>query len=168
MRYALLVLFLTAGTLGFGQTGPTSPFSFGQPIQAPLSGASQDRNFGKAPPQWDALRALPQTLIEIAPPKSGVLLGDARIDPKIVRHPSQQNLGTQPLGTELAQNLYPGLRFQPIQEPRMGEALREPGSGPLSITWPKLTVHEIPTQWPALKMEPVGGALKGEVDPSSR
>jgi hypothetical protein len=167
MRYALLVLFLTAATLGFGQTGPASPFSFGQPIQAPLPGVSQDRNFGKAP-QWDALRALPQTFIEIVPPKPSVLLGDARIDPKIVRHPSQQNLGTQPLGTELAQNLYPGLRFQPIQEPMIGEPLREPSSGPLSITWPRLKVHEIPTQWPALKMEPVGGALKGEADPSSR
>jgi len=162
MRCALFVLFLSAGTVGFGQAGAVPPFSSGQPVQIPLPG-SQASEFGQAPWQWNALRAVPPSIVEIFPKKPNVLLGDASIDPKIVRHPSQQNLGTPPQGTEIAQNLFPGLKFQPIDSQMIERPPSMRSIEPLSITWPKLKVHEIPTDWPKLKTEPIGDASAPDV-----
>jgi hypothetical protein len=85
-------------------------------------------------------------------------LGDAEIDPRIIVHPPQSRIGDQPSGTQIAQNLYPGLTFQRIDGPLGGEQPRASKPDRLSTTWRNLEVKRIPTQWPKFKMEPVAGA----------
>ena len=150
MRCALFTLLLSAGTLAFGQAGPAAPLApFGQ---APSPWAALNRDFGRmTPQQWNGLGSLHSRTVLVPPPKQAVVpLGDASIDPQIVRHPSAQDLGTPPPGTQVAQNLFPGLTFQPID----GQ-LCAPKDGLLSTTWPKLEVRRIPITWPNLKMEPI-------------
>jgi hypothetical protein len=60
---------------------------------------------------------------------------DARIDPRIIVHPPSSSVGTLPPGTLVAKNLYPDLRFQPVQ-------------------WPNLKFQRIPTQWPRFEIVP--------------
>ncbi len=155
MRWSLMLL-LSAGSLAFGQTGPAKPFTFGQAPPAPFAGMAQGHDFGNAPLHWDTLSSLPQTIFDISPTTTSGLLGDATIDPKMVIHPSRHDLGALPAGTQTARNQFPRLTFQPI-----GGEGREPGAGALSTIWPKAKVKQIPTQWPKLKMDLVGGGLKG-------
>jgi hypothetical protein len=166
MRYTLFSLLLTAGSMAFGQAGPASPFSSGLPIQTPLPWSLQKPDFGKAPPNWDALRVLPRSEIEVQPPKAAALLGDARIDPEMVVRPARSRIGALPEGKLVAQNLYPGLRFQ-----RIDDAACAPDAAPLSTTWPRLKVKEIPITWPEMRMEWARSATQNdrrEADPSTR
>ena len=154
MRCALFTMLLSAGTLGFGQAGPAAPLTpFGQ---APSPQQTwQGHDFGRLPTwHWDpSLSTLHSSTVVLPPSKQTIVpLGDASIDPQIVRHPSLKNLGTLPPGTQVAQNLFPGLTFQPIENERCA-----PPSGLLSTMWPALEVKRIPTRWPKLKMEPVDG-----------
>jgi len=158
MRCGLLILCLSGGTLGLGQAGPAASLTpFGQ---APSPWTAQSRDFGKLPEwRWDpSLSSLrPQTVL-LPPPKTATVpLGDASIDPRILRHPAANDLGTQPPGTQVAQNLFPGLKFQPIDGPQCPQQPGAAQAEPLPTTWPKLKVQRIPTDWPRLKMEPVAG-----------
>jgi hypothetical protein len=104
------------------------------------------------PQRWNGLSLLHSRTVLVPPPNQAVVPLDASIDPQIVRHPSQKDVGAIPPGTQVAQNLFPGLRFQPIE----GQPCA-PASEPLSTIWPLLNVHRIPMDWPNLKMEPVEG-----------
>jgi hypothetical protein len=152
MRTAILLFSLcagsaSAGSAGFGQAAPASPPN---PLgQSPWT--AQGREFGKLPDGY-ALRGVPPGRADLFQPKTAVPLGDASIDPQMLLHPTARDLGTQPPGMLMAQNLYPGLKFQPI-----GAQPRAPRGGLLSTTWPKLKIEEIPVFWPHLKTEPVGG-----------
>jgi hypothetical protein len=166
MRCTLFSLLLAAGSLAFGQAGPSSPFASGLPIQTPLPWSLQKPDFGKAPPNWGSLRIVPRTVIEVPPPKGDVLVGDAQIDPEIVVRPARSRVGALPEGKLVAQNLYPGLRFQRIDDAQCGlEAT------PLQTTWPLLKVKEIPVTWPGMRMERAKSSIQSnsaQVDPSTR
>ncbi|MGO9438000.1 MAG: hypothetical protein ACLPH3_06515 [Terracidiphilus sp.] len=161
MRITVLALFLSAGSTAFGQLGPAGPLNPNPPGRLPSPWTAQGRDFGKmTPPQWEGLGALHSRTVLLPPPKQAVVpLGDAQIDPKIIHHPSPRNLGTQPAGTQIAQNLYPGLTLQPIDEPQCA-----PNAGPRSTTWPELKIEKIPTVWPKFKLEPIGGRARQAVD----
>jgi hypothetical protein len=154
MRCALFMMFLSAGTLGFGQAGPAAPPTpFGQ--EPSPQQTWQGHDFGRLPTwHWDpSLSTLRSSKVVLPPSKQAIVpLGDASVDPQIVRHPSQRSLGTLLPGTQVAQNLFPGLTFQPIEDQRCA-----PASGPLSTIWPQLEMKQIPITWQNLKMEPVDG-----------
>lgn len=161
MRATLLILILSGGAQALGQTRPSIPFSAGpvtagQATQTPAPGW----DFSTMPrwPRWDpALTSLRTETVLQPGPKSTIPLGDASIDPRMVHHPSRKDIGTLPPGTQVAQNLFPGLVFQPIA----GGQRCAPSGGPLATTWPRLKVEPIPITWPSLKTEPaeVGSAL---------
>jgi hypothetical protein len=166
MRSTLLILCLSGGALAFGQAGPSFPFSVspvpsGQAIQT----AAPGWNFSKMPqwPRWDpSLNSRSQTVFRPGPQPT-VQLSGASIDPQIVRHPTAKDLGTLPPGTQVAQNLYPGLVFQPIA----GGRRCPPSSGPLATTWPLLKLETIPITWPAFKAEPaVAGSALAAAEPA--
>src|SRR5579863_6044710 len=86
MRCSLSILILSAGTLAFGQTGPSFPFSSGQPSQSlsPWNGQeiAPGPDFTKTPEwRWNpALSTLGTRMVLLPPPKSiTVPLGDAAI-----------------------------------------------------------------------------------------
>jgi hypothetical protein len=175
MRCSLSILILSAGTLAFGQTGPSFPFSSGQPSQSlsPWNGQeiAPGPDFTKTPEwRWNpALSTLGTRMVLLPPPKSiTVPLGDAAIDPQILRRPSPRDLGVQPPGTQIAQNLFPGLKFQPVDGQLSAQESFSPHTGPLPATWPQLNVHRIPTDWPKLTMGPVGGNSGPTIDRTHR
>jgi len=77
------------------------------------------------------------------------------LDPMIVVHPPQFSLGVQPSGTLLSQNLYPGLTFLPIEDPKTkGE--------PIPTTWPNARIEPIPIVWPKVELLPIESVPKGQ------
>ena len=172
MRCTLFALFLSAGTLALGQAGPASPLTpfVQEPLipfgQAPSLWSTLNHNFGRmTPQQWEGLQGLHSWTVLLPPPKTVAPLGDASMDARMIRRPSGQNLGMQPPGTQVAQNLFPGLKFQPIDDPLCPQQPGASQAEPLSTTWPKLEVKRIPTDWPTLRMEPVGEL--GEAAPAT-
>ena len=146
---AILSGAILFGAAAFGQSAPGDLLNPNAAGQSPWT--AQDRDFGKLPPGWSGAAKAPfGTLVRPAPAPRPPL-GDARIDPQMILHPTARDLGTQPPGTLVAQNLYPGLKFQPI-----GAQLCAPRGGLLSTTWPKLKVEPIPITWPNMKRMPVG------------
>jgi hypothetical protein len=145
---------IMSGSAAFGQSVPSDLLNPNPPGQSFWS--AQARDFGKLPPGWSGAAKAPLwTVIRPAPaypPDSHrARMSDASIDPQMILRPTARDLGTQPPGTLVAQNLYPGLTFQPIEaQPCV------PKGGLLSTTWPKLKIEEIPVFWPHLKTEPVG------------
>jgi len=75
-------------------------------------------------------------------------LDDARIDPKIIAHPSQPKLepGAQRPGTTVANNEFPGLQLLPI---------KSSAGKTIPTQWPHFKLQEIPTQWPLFTLSPV-------------
>lgn len=161
MRIAILALSLLAGATAFGQSSPVGPLNPNPPGSPQSPWAALGRDLGKRPPQqWEGLGALHSSTVLLPPPKQVVVpLGDAQIDPKMVLHPSQRNLDSQPPGTLVAQNLYPGLTLMPIDGPQCA-----PSSGPRSTTWPELKIEKIPTVWPQFNLKPIGGSARQIVD----
>ena len=139
MRLATLVLLLCAGPSAFCQSttpAPAKPHP-NHPDklwQLPPEFAQPQMDFGKFPRNWDSLKVVPRTEIMIGNPARN--LGDARIDPKIIVHPPQSSIGVQPPGTLVARNLYPNLRFLPIE-------------------WPYAKFEQIPTNWPNYKLDSI-------------
>lgn len=79
---------------------------------------------------------------------------NVQIDPNIIVHPPQPSLGEQAPGTQIAQNLYPGLVLLPIDESKA--KLQQ-----IPITWRNLNVQNIPIVWPRLEIKQVeNGAAK--------
>jgi hypothetical protein len=157
MRMAILLFSFCAGPAlfgsacsglaAFGQSAPGDLLNPNSPGQSPWT--AQSRDFSKLPPGWSGAAKAPLwTVLQRAP---RARMRDAQIDPQMILHPTARDLGTQPPGTLVAQNLYPGLKFQPIDA-----QVCTPRGGLLSTTWPKLKIEEIPIFWPDLKTEPVG------------
>lgn len=167
MRCSLLLLVLSTGTVALGQAGPVNSLPAEPLGQSPWAAPNGD--FSKMPQwRWDpSLGSFRTQSVLLPPSKSLIRLGDAAIDPQILRHPSTSDLGAQPPATQLAQNEFPGLKFQPINElsggPASGASRCEPGPQLLSTTWPKLQVEQIPNTWPGLKM----GSVTERAGPTS-
>ena len=154
MRTAILALcvcgvFAWSGAAAFGQSAPAGPLSPNPP--RPSLWTELGREFGKLPPGSTGTAKAPPGIVVRPALAPRAPLGNASIDPKMILHPTARDLGTQPPGILVAQNLYPGLKFQPIDAQPCG-----PKGGLLSTTWPKLKVEPIPITWPNAKMKPVG------------
>jgi len=67
-------------------------------------------------------------------------IGPRTVDPEIVMHPPQSSLGDQAPGTQVAQNLYPGLTLLPIQDSKAK-------TQPIPIAWPNAQIKDIPIVW---------------------
>jgi hypothetical protein len=150
MRLTTLAVFLSSGTAALCQlAAPNSSNPEQHWLTAPglaVPGlAEPGRDFTKIPPRWHFDFAVP-----ISRPAPGALhqRDDAQIDPKIIVHPPESSVGEQPPGTQLAQNLYPGLSMLPIQE-------SQAKGQPIPTTWPNLKVHNIPVVWPKFEIKPV-------------
>jgi hypothetical protein len=150
MRCTLFPLFLFAGTFALGQASPAAPFPSEPLGQARTPWTVPGGDWSKLPPRWNpGLAPQPTTVFEAPPAGPLARLGDSSIDPQMILHPTAKDLGAQPAGTLVAQNLYPGLRYLPIDTEQCA-----PNGGPLSTTWPKLKAEPIPITWPKFKMEP--------------
>ena len=151
MRLSVLVLFLSPVSPIFAQSNPSIPFT-APPNSSPWS--MQERDFSKLPPNFRFMPGLalsrPQSILALPQvPQPNPLVG-MQLDPQIVVHPPQLRLGSLPPGTQVAQNLYPGLVFQPIDHQRC-----RPEVAQLSTVWPDLKVQRIPTEWLKVKIAPV-------------
>ncbi len=132
MRSRILVLFLCVGTTAFCQPAAGSPDQLGR-VETAFTHPVWEIN--QLPSGWNMNNTAPvRVLIQ---PRAGAAQhwNDARIDPRIIVHPPPSSVGTLPPGTLVAKNLYPDLRFQPVQ-------------------WPNLKFQRIPTQWPRFEIVP--------------
>lgn len=144
MRLTILALFLSTGSAALcqsAQPAPANPPTLTQPQWAQpgagLSTPPRDWHFNAQPPQKTIILPAPVPLDR---------QGEAQIDPKMIVHPPQSSLGEQAPGTQIAQNLYPGLVLQRIEEPKA--KLQQ-----IPITWPNLKVQNIPTTWSKLEIK---------------
>jgi hypothetical protein len=139
MKCVLVGVVLSTGVMAFAQGASPAPMNPGT-----SAWTARTQHLDRLPPQWQISSAPLARRIGI-PWKP---LGGAEIDPEIIVRPAQRDLGAQPAGTLMAENLYPGLRFQPIELPRCSPAVE-----PLSTLWPKLAIKQIPVDWPNLNMK---------------
>lgn len=142
MRFCVFAVLLSAGPVVLCQSGPATPFdpnNFGR-FSSPWT--AQGGDFGKLPGEWNSLCTMPSGRMHLSPQKPTAPLGDAAIDPRIVVHPPERNLGTQYAGTLVAQNLYPGLRLLPIDAGKQGAA-------PPAGVWPGLKIGSVNAGSPA-------------------
>jgi hypothetical protein len=150
MKVALLTIVLATGSIASGQSNagdPSRPDLFGK---SPSARMSPERGFPALRVQPDFI---PQWKIYLPPPRPANRLGDLSIDPRILIHPAQRNLGSQPPGVAVAQNQFPGLTLLPIDGQRPSPALK-----PIPITWPNLKTEPIPTACPQCGLVPVNAS----------
>ena len=146
MRFALLILFLSAGAFCQAAQLPTdrsrhdeSPAT-GKPSTAPID---LDKLFSSSPMK-------PFTPLELFAPAQ--VAAEARshgteVDPKIIVRPPQASLGLQQ-GVPIHQNQFANLQMLPIASPHAG-------INAIPTQWPNLKVQGTPTQWPRLEVHPV-------------
>jgi hypothetical protein len=148
MRLKILALLLSAGTAALCQTATPAAVNPEQHwLTAP--GMSQPGFDITRPPQdWHFNSSLPRNTIILPGPGAPFRGSEAQIDPMIVLHPPQASLGAQPPGTQIAQNLYPGLLLMPVAESKLK-------AEPIPTTWPNLKVQQIPIVWPKLEIKQV-------------
>jgi len=146
MRLTIFALFLSAGTSALCQSAaPANPSP--RSLTAP-QWAQPDSGFSIQPRESHLNPDLQQKTIILPAPAPMQKQQTAQLDPKIIVHPPQSSLGEQPLATQIAQNLYPGLTMLPINEWK-GNAHQIP------IEWPNLKVQNIPTAWPKVEIKSV-------------
>ena len=158
MRSAIFVLFLLSGSAAFSQAPtPGNPF---RPHQNPPTFTWPGNDFSKQPPAWNGT-SIP-TEPAIVPLRGGPArdLDRSGIDSQMIIHPPKSSHGAEQQGTFVAQNLYPGLRFLPVDTvqdngalPRFDGSVRriEVPASP----WPKLKKQLIPITWPNFKLLPI-------------
>jgi hypothetical protein len=153
MRLAVLALFICGGTMATGQQTAHAPAFPEQPSLTSHGMALPSGDFAKHPPQRHFNLVVPRSAIIL--PGSLRQPNDAQIDPKIIVLPPQSSIGEQTPGMQVAENLYPGLKFLPIDE---SKAKLEP----IPTSWPNLKIENIPTVSPKLEVLPVQGATAGK------
>ncbi len=146
MRFALLILFLSAGA--FCQAAQL-PIDSGKHDESPATGKPSttpidlDKLFSSSPVK-------PFTRLEsFAPAQVAVKARsrDTEVDPKMIVRPPQASLSLQQ-GILIDQNQFANLRMLPIDSPHAG-------TNPIPAQWPNLKVQTIPAQWPRLEIHPV-------------
>jgi len=115
MRLTILGMLFCAGTTALCQTTAPPPASPDNLWQAPLVATPPARDFSKLPPGWQASTVVPPRFLFQPKEETSTRLGDAKIDPKIIVHPPQSNIGVNPPGTPMSQNEYPHLQMLPIE-----------------------------------------------------
>jgi len=155
MRLTILVLLFSSGTAAFCQMAAPAAANPPQLFLIPLGNAQPGREFNKLPPNLTITSVQPLTILipfDAGLPRLG---SQVQIDPQIVVHPATSNVGVQPLGTQVAQNLYPGLLLLPIDELKLK-------AEPIPAAWPKLKVEQIPIVWPKCAIKPVESGVAGQ------
>jgi len=148
MRVLVASLLLSAGVPLFCQSAGTLP--------APDEYLPR-KALGKSSPAWHMTPGESSKMM--LPPGTGSLkAGSAQIDPGMVVHPPPASIGVQPPGTLVAQNLYPGLKLMPIEQPK-------PKGIPIPTTFANARMVEIPTTWPGYKAIAIGS---GKADSASK
>ncbi len=158
MHLKVFALILSVSSLPALSQSSQAPFIYAEPGKTPPAltlqpgqdfGPGQDFRKGRREWKLSPFTPFSETILQ-APPTLKALrpLGDAQIDPNILRRPPHSVLDAQPQGTLMAQNQFPGLRFLPI------ESLKGTW-GPISTVWPKLKIERIPIEWPRAKIIPV-------------
>jgi hypothetical protein len=151
MKTTSIVLLLCVATPAICQSATPTPSNPLQLFQTPPASAKPWMDFVKplSLPAFSISTPLRQFIV----PKTGAAprWNDAQIDPKIIVRPPQSKLGVQPLGTIIAKNEFPNLRFLPIASP--GSTLH-----PVRTRWPSFGIEQIPTTWPKFELLPVHGA----------
>ena len=150
MRIAAAALVLGAGIPVFCQSAGTAaakPGEAGQP--PPRVFLLSPQEFDKASPEW---HISPESLLKMnVPPGIGrVRIPSAPADSAMIVHPPQGSVGVQAPGTQVAQNLYPGLQLMPIEQPKMKVE-------PIPTIFPNAKVEKIPTTWTQFTISPIQG-----------
>jgi hypothetical protein len=162
MRLVVVGVCLSFATAALCQS-PTPVKPEGQLLTQPQS-PQPGQDFSLTPRTFQ-LETLPQATLFIPHPGSAPqielkTLGPRTVDPEMVMHPPQSSLGEQAPGTQIAQNLYPGLTLLPIQDSKAK-------TQSIPIAWPNAQIKNIPIVWqkttiiPAQTM-PVQNAPKSE------
>jgi hypothetical protein len=149
MRLGILALFLCAGATAFCQSAApaaVNPDELGR-IQAAFTQPAWGIN--KLPLGVHIPNAAPPRVLIRPMAGAAQHWNDAQIDPRMIVHPPPSSLGAQPAGSLVAQNLYPNLRFQPVE-------------------WPYLKFQRIPTVWPNLKIGPAASGTPAPARPQGK
>jgi hypothetical protein len=157
MRLAIVGVCFSLATAAFCQSSTPAPVKpEGQPLNQPSwAQPSQDLN---VTPRNFRLSTVPQGSPFLPRPESETqielkTIGPREVDPEMVMHPPQSSLGEQAPGTQVAQNLYPGLTLLPIQESKAK-------TQPIPIAWPDAPIKNIPIIWPKATVTPVENSPK--------
>jgi len=162
MRVAVAALVVCAGVPVFCQSSGTAPPSFGnEKKDAPTVFLSQ-KELSKGPPVGQITFGQPLKMVFPLGAESLQQLGRPSVtppvDPRMIVHPPASSIGVQPPGTQIAQNLYPGLQLMPIDQSKAKAA-------PIPITFPNMKFEKIPTTWPQYKMSPI---QSGKAEPAKK
>ncbi|MGA2216774.1 MAG: hypothetical protein ABSG51_01720 [Terracidiphilus sp.] len=160
MRVASAALLLCSGVHLFCQSStpvPANPDNANRDTanpdkqgQNPPSVFLQQKDFSKGPPVWQITPGEPLKLV--VPPGTGSFeklgrqwrqFGAPPVDPEMIVRPPASSIGAQPPGTQIAQNLYPGLELLPVDWSKF------------PINWSKFKEEPIPTAFPNMKVEPI-------------
>jgi hypothetical protein len=154
----MVVFCLVAGTTAFCQSVPPAGANTENLVNTSPTIFQFQKEIAKAPErQFTASAPLNIGLR----PDVGVLQGNAQIDPKIIVHPPPSSIGAQPPGTQMAQNLYPGLQWLPIGESHVKER-------PIPTQWPKSALEAIPTEWHKFKISPAQDDAAAKPQPPAK
>jgi len=145
MRVAFAALLLCAGAPLFCQTsGQTSAGPSGSG-KTSLDVFTVQSDIGMGPKTWHMTLDSPLT---VPPGMAGLRMPGAPTDPKMIVRPPQASIGVQAPGTQVAQNLYPGLVLMPIEQSTIKVE-------PIPTTWTNMKLEKIPTGLPPYAMAPI-------------
>ncbi len=156
MRVFAFVLVAVSSAALSSQTPAPTPSSPSQLFQflPPLS--SRSPHF-KIQMDGCSQRVFNPTNVIVNPPAQ-----DVHVDPGIVRHPPEGSFAVPPSTPALPQNLYPGLKIQPVElaslAPLPTPSPDEQGIS-IPITWPAAKM--IPITWPDAKVIPIPRNVDG-------
>jgi hypothetical protein len=146
MRLTALAVLFSTGSLALCQSAAPGPGNFQQNwLLAPGSNlAGGDIN--KLPQGRQFTLQVPNDAKIFSSTTVPHLAADAQIDRQIILHPPLGTIAPQG-GIQMAQNLYPGLEFLPIDGTKTG--LQS-----IPITWPEFKIEQIPTAFPKCRITP--------------
>jgi hypothetical protein len=138
----IAALLVGAGVPVFCQSAGMAPPSFEIQKKDPASVVPLQSEISKGPPVQITLGGLLKMNV---PPGIGRLrMPGAPGDSAMVVHPPQASIGVQVPGTQVAQNLYPGLELMPIHQFDQSKAK----VARIPTTFPNMKIDKIPTTWP--------------------
>ena len=153
---ASAVLVVCSGSPLVCQTPGQAPAEPGQSGQKSPDAFLPQTEISKGPPVPITLDGV---LTMTLPPGTGkVRAPGAQIDPKMVVHPPQTSIGMEPPGTQVAQNLYPGLELMPIDRSKTKVE-------PIPTTFSNMKVEKIPTTWTEFTVSPI---QSGKTTPATK
>ena len=146
MRLTILAVLLSMGSLALCQSNVSGPENSQQNwLLTPGSGLAGG-DISKLSPRQFTLQ-VPKDAKIFSSTTVPHLTSDAQADPQMIVHPPPEFSAQQP-GIQIAQNLYPGLEFLPIDEPKTGLQA-------MPTTWPEFKIEQIPIALPKCRITPI-------------